>query len=82
MPFKGGGFMLATRSEAEAIPVTIRGSRAVLVPGTYYVRGGPVEVTVGKPIAARGLSTTELANRVREEILAVFNHERLRMQAR
>ena len=75
-PFKGGGFMLATRSEAEAVPVTIRGSRAVLVPKTYYVRGGPVEVIVGKPIASRGLSATELANRVREEILATFNHEK------
>ena len=81
-PFKGGGFMLATRSEAEAVPITISGSRAVLEPKTYYVRGGQVEVTVGKPIASRGLSATELANRVRAEILATFNHERLRMQAR
>jgi 1-acyl-sn-glycerol-3-phosphate acyltransferase len=75
-PFKGGGFMLATRSEAEAIPITIRGSRAVLVPRTYHVRGGSVEVAVGGPIASRGLSTTELANRVREEIVAAFNYEK------
>ena len=74
--FKGGGFMLATRSEAEAIPVTIRGSRAVLGPGTYYVRGGKVEVAVGKPIASRGLSTPELANLVREEIVAAFKYEK------
>jgi 1-acyl-sn-glycerol-3-phosphate acyltransferase len=72
-PFKGGGFMLATRSEAEAVPITISGSRAVLAPKTYYVRGGPVEVTVGKPIGSRGISAMELANRVREEILATFN---------
>lgn len=74
-PFKGGGFMLATRSEAEAIPITIRGSRAVLVPKTYHVRGGSAEVIVGKPIASRGLSTTELGNRVREEILAAFKKD-------
>ena len=73
-PFKGGGFMLATRSEAEAIPITIRGSRAVLVPKTYYVRGGAVEVRIGKPIASTGLSTTELANQVRQEILAAFSN--------
>src|SRR5205814_2733960 len=28
-PFKGGGFMLATKSDAAVVPVTIRGSRAV-----------------------------------------------------
>ena len=75
-PFKGGGFMLATKSEADAIPITIRGSRAVLLPRTYYVRGGSVDVAVGKPIASQGLSTTELANRVREEIVTAFNYEK------
>jgi 1-acyl-sn-glycerol-3-phosphate acyltransferase len=73
-PFKGGGFMLATKSEAAAVPVTIRGSRAVLVPKTYYVRGGSVEVIVGKPIPSGGVPAAELANRVREEVLTAFNH--------
>ena len=72
-PFKGGGFMLAIRSEADAIPITISGSRAVLAPKTYYVRAGAVEVTVGKPVGSGGMSPTELANRVREEIVANFN---------
>ena len=75
-PFKGGGFMLATKSNAAAVPVTIRGSRKVLVPKTYHVRGGSVEVIIGRPIASDGLSNTELANRVREVILATFNHEK------
>jgi len=75
-PFKGGGFMLATRSNAEVVPVTIRGSRRVLVPKTYHVRGGSVEVTVGKAISSTGLSSSELANRVRKEIVGVFNDEK------
>ena len=66
--------MLATRSNTEVVPVTIRGSRAVLVPKTYHVRGGIVEVIIGKPISSEGLSAADLANRVREEILAAFNH--------
>jgi 1-acyl-sn-glycerol-3-phosphate acyltransferase len=74
-PFKGGGFLLATRSNADAVPVTIRGSRAVLVPKTYHVRHGSVEVVVGQPISSNGISTTELANRVRQEIMATFYHE-------
>jgi 1-acyl-sn-glycerol-3-phosphate acyltransferase len=73
-PFKGGGFMLATKSNAAAVPVTIRGSRSVLVPKTYHVHGGSVEVVVGKPIPSEGLSNNDLANRVREEVVAAFNH--------
>ena len=73
-PFKGGGFMLATRSGAEAVPVTIRGSRAVLKPGTYHARGGIVEIVIGQPIPSTDVSTSELANRVREQVLAAFNY--------
>ena len=73
-PFKGGGFMLAMKANAAAVPVTIRGSRSVLVPTTYHVHGGSVEVIVGKPIPAEGLSSNDLANRVREEIVRAFNH--------
>jgi len=73
-PFKGGGFMLASKSEAQVVPVTIRGSRLVLEPKTYHVRPGVVEVIVGKPLDSQGIATGELANRVREEVLSTFNH--------
>jgi 1-acyl-sn-glycerol-3-phosphate acyltransferase len=73
-PFKGGGFMLATRSGAEVVPVTIRGSRAVLKPGTYHTRGGSVDIVIGEPIPSTDVSTSELANRVREQVLAAFNY--------
>jgi len=71
-PFKGGGFALAVKSGAAVVPLTIRGSRAVLVPKTYHVRGGSVEVAVGKPIPSAGCSTDDLADRVRQEILHTF----------
>jgi len=73
-PFKGGGFMLATKSDVEVVPITIRGSRAVLVPKTYHVRGGAVEVIVGRPVSPQGLSSNELAARVHEEILTTFKN--------
>src|SRR5215471_529278 len=73
-PFKRGGFMLAAESGAAVVPVTIRGSRRVLVPKTYHVRSGAVEVIVGEPISSQGVSTSELASRVREEILMTFKH--------
>src|SRR5262245_7614045 len=57
--FKGGGFMLATKSDAAVVPVTIRGSRAVLEPKTYHIRGGSVEVIVGEPISSQGATPGE-----------------------
>ena len=73
-PFKGGGFMLAARSNADVVPVTIRGSRAVLVPRTYHLRGGSVEVIIGEAIPSGGISASELANRVHDEVLTTFSY--------
>jgi 1-acyl-sn-glycerol-3-phosphate acyltransferase len=72
-PFKGGGFMLATKSGAEVVPVTIRGSRQVLQPKTYHIRSGVVDVTIGRPISSHNRSTSELAELVRDEIVRTFN---------
>ena len=73
-PFKGGGFMLAVKSNIEVVPVTIRGSRAILVPRTYHARGGTVDIVIGQPISPVGMSMSELANRVRDEVVAKFNN--------
>jgi 1-acyl-sn-glycerol-3-phosphate acyltransferase len=72
LPFKGGGFMLATRSGADAVPIAIRGSRQILQPRTYHVRGGPVEVKIGHPIRSQQVSNTDLARAVRDEIVGLF----------
>ena len=71
-PFKGGGFVLAEQSHAEVVPVTIQGSRAVLLPRTYHVRGGPVDVTLGRPFPRRVHRAGELMALVREEIIDRF----------
>jgi len=72
-PFKGGGFMLATQSQVDVIPVTVRGSRQILAKGSYHIRGGQVDVIVGSPISSRGLSYDELAALTHERMLATFN---------
>jgi 1-acyl-sn-glycerol-3-phosphate acyltransferase len=73
-PFKAGGFALAERSQADVVPVTIRGSRAVLTPRTYHVKGGVVEVVIGRPIPTRAYKLRELTARVREEIIEAFEN--------
>ena len=74
LPFKGGGFMLASQSMVDAVPVTIVGSRQVLMPKTYHVRSGVVEVSIGKPIASEGLAPTALAEKVRQAIITRFEN--------
>src|ERR1041384_465744 len=69
-PFKGGGFMLAAKSDADVVPVTIRGSREILRPKTYHIRGGIVHVIIGRPIPTANRSTSELAELARNEIVA------------
>jgi len=71
-PFKGGGFVLATHSKIDVVPVTIRGSRQVLVPKTWHVRSGDVEVIIGSPISSRDLSANDLAARTYETMSQVF----------
>jgi 1-acyl-sn-glycerol-3-phosphate acyltransferase len=73
-PFKAGGFVLAGKSQAQVVPVTIRGSRAVLVPKTYHVLPGTIDVIVGKPISSEGRAATELAAQVRAEIMTTFEN--------
>jgi 1-acyl-sn-glycerol-3-phosphate acyltransferase len=73
-PFKAGGFVLAERSQADAIPVTIRGSRAVLTPRTYHVKGGTVEVVLGHPISTQDYKLREFTARIRDEIIEVFEN--------
>jgi len=75
-PFKGGGFVLAEQTHADVVSVTIQGSRAVLLPRTYHVRGGPVTVTLGNPISSTGYPVRELMTRVRQEITTIFENDK------
>jgi len=71
-PFTGGGFVLATHAGIDVVPVIIRGSRHVLVPKSYQVRSGNVEVTIAPPISSKGLSANELAERTYETMMETF----------
>jgi 1-acyl-sn-glycerol-3-phosphate acyltransferase len=72
-PFKGGGFVLATHSTIDVVPVTIRGSRHILLPKTSHVKSGKVEVIIGTPIPSRDLSANDLASRTYETMLQTFS---------
>ena len=49
-PFKRGGFWLAVKTQTPVVPITINGSGALLPKGDWRIRGGEIEITVGKPV--------------------------------
>jgi len=74
-PFKKGGFHLAIDSGVAIVPVAIRGSHAVMPPGSPLIRAGTVTIEVDDPIPTDGLDTTErdaLIQKVRGRIAAML----------
>ena len=71
LPFKAGSFYLAILAQAPIVPITLNGTREVLVPDTYHVRAGQTEMIIHPPIPTAGLTVDDaqsLSNRVREQI--------------
>jgi 1-acyl-sn-glycerol-3-phosphate acyltransferase len=69
--FKKGGFHLAMDAGVEIVPVAIRGTRAVMPPGSMLIRAGEVTLTVGEPIPTAGLTAADrqrLVDEVRGKI--------------
>jgi 1-acyl-sn-glycerol-3-phosphate acyltransferase len=64
--FKQGGFHLAIDSGADIVPVAIRGTRALMPPGTPLIRAGNVEIELGVPISTAGLGPPDRGRMVTE----------------
>ena len=73
--FKKGGFHLAIDSGVAVVPVAIRGSGALMPPGSPLIRAGTVTVEVDEPIPTEGLSSGDrnaLIEKVRGRIAAML----------
>lgn len=69
--FKGGSFLLATRAGVPIIPITINGTRAVLLKDSWHLHPGKVEMVVHDPIDVSGYTPKNieaLAKRTRKII--------------
>lgn len=74
--FKPGTFLLAIKSGAPVLPVTINGTRAALPMHSWHVRPGHVELILHAPIETAGMKSDAaetLAERVREVIALDFD---------
>ncbi len=71
LPFKRGGFLLAAKTGAPIVPVTISGSRQLLPRGAWRLRPGTVDVHLSEPIPStdhRAGTMRALAHQVQQII--------------
>ncbi|HZL20808.1 MAG TPA: lysophospholipid acyltransferase family protein [Polyangia bacterium] len=79
--FKKGGFHLAIDAGVEIVPLAIRGTRAVMPPGTPLIRAGRVQIEVDEPISTAGLGPSDrqqLLDRVYARIAAMLGEPTVR----
>jgi 1-acyl-sn-glycerol-3-phosphate acyltransferase len=69
LPFRLGAFKAAVEGGCPVVPVTIRGTRAILPAGAWLPRRGPISVTLGAPITPHGSDWREIV-RLRDAIRA------------
>ncbi len=73
--FKGGSFLLAIQAGLPLVPVSVSGSRHVMLKGRIMTCPGHVRLVVHDPVSTEGIEPTaenarELAARIRETIRA------------
>jgi 1-acyl-sn-glycerol-3-phosphate acyltransferase len=71
-PFKRGAFTLAAKSGAPIIPVTIRGSSAIMPKHSMKIHPGTIEMMLDKPIETAGRNTKQGELALMEEVRSVM----------
>lgn len=73
--FKRGAFLVAIRARVPVVPMTVRGGREILCPGSLRCRPGTLRYRIGTPITADGFSDQDapkLAERARDAVIALY----------
>jgi 1-acyl-sn-glycerol-3-phosphate acyltransferase len=69
--FRQGAFVVATDLSCPVVPIAIRGTRAMVPPGSRLMRHGRLHLVVGAPVYPAGSdwhAAVDLVHRVREAI--------------
>ena len=77
LPFKKGGFVLATEAGVPVVPVAVRGSVRVLGPHAWKIHSGEIDVVVGVPMPVAGLERDQVMRQVRERLEAMVASKRV-----
>ena len=70
-PFKKGVFLIALKSQAAILPITIQGTAKIMRKGDWRIYPGKVQITIDPPIETAGIPTEkeeELSQRVRRTL--------------
>jgi len=76
--FKKGVFLLAIKSEALIVPISVSGARKIMPKGQFVIRPGRVRITIHDPISARNYTLEqqrELIQLTRQAILKGLDPE-------
>ena len=68
LPFKRGGFLLAIKSGAPVVPLSIQGSTGIMRRGSLLIRPGLIKIAIGRPIQTAGADEKALMAGVRKAI--------------
>ncbi|MEK7802854.1 MAG: lysophospholipid acyltransferase family protein [Deltaproteobacteria bacterium] len=68
LPFKRGGFLLAIKSGAPVVPLSIQGSTGIMRRGSLLIRPGKIKIAIGRPIQTAGADEKALMAGVRQAI--------------
>jgi len=71
-PFKKGVFLVALKSQAPILPITILGTDKIMRKGDWRTYPGKVQIIIDKPIATAGIPADkegELSTKVRQTLL-------------
>ncbi len=60
-PFKRGGFFLALQAGVPVVPISVRGTYALMPRGQVFIRKGPVDIIFHPPIPVGGVSVGSLS---------------------
>lgn len=75
-PFKKGGHLLAIRSGAPMVPVTIIGSSTIMKKGSYKVSPGPVRIIILPPVKIDDVASKNedtIMSEIRTKICRTFD---------
>ncbi|HBO84309.1 MAG: hypothetical protein A2073_05575 [Deltaproteobacteria bacterium GWC2_42_11] len=68
LPFKRGGFLLASNTSFPIVPISIQGTSNIMKRGSIFIRPASVSVKIGKPIYTEGINDKALMEITRKAI--------------